>query len=163
MDIVQANPNEWSYFKPKINCLEKSFDKRIQTDEDTYKGIFKDGESIIKFIKRGPRYIGNIVSYPLKDVEKVNYKINPKKKVLYVFSFLVSPRFNGKGYGTQLFSDLLEEAKQKGYDYVCGHFKDNGSFYIAKKFDARIIKKFDNWEGTKDTYYLCRINIKRML
>jgi len=80
-------------------------------------------------------------------------KYDSKGKIAYIDSFSIKKEEHGKGYGSlfkQVFYNIL---KNSGYKEVRGHAKDGKSWNISKKMGAKLIKTYENYEGTGLKYH----------
>jgi GNAT superfamily N-acetyltransferase len=103
------------------------------------------------------------MSYPLKtdkEFEDYNLLVLKQSKVLYIFSFVVNHRYQGKGYGKTLLNDIIKTAREKDYDYVAGHFKIGGSYEIFKRYGPVVVDTFKDWEGSGHDYNFCVLELK---
>ena len=153
---------KWNQFSGIILNSENIYPEQIRTPGEEYLNIFAEGGCIAKIAMSGADYIGNAIGYVLKKDELSFHSIDfdvEEGSAVYLFNFVVNPEHQGKGYGKNLLSDFLETAKQRGYKRVFGHFRKNGSLYLAKKFGAVELKSEFNWCDTGEEYILCEIKL----
>jgi hypothetical protein len=77
------------------------------------------------------------------------------KNAVYCYSNTTLTRYQRQGFGGMLKDYFLKQAKDKGYDFVIGHARRNGSIKLNLSSGAIIIREYPNWDGseTYDFYY----------
>ncbi len=76
------------------------------------------------------------------------------QRTTYVTALELFPRFQGGGIGTGLFMEFVNIAKQNGFEYLAGHFRQGSSKSIAMKLNQALhAVPFVDWCGSGETYY----------
>lgn len=159
MEVIDLTIENWPKVKGSILRNEKAFKKAIRSEKEDYEGILSNPETIAKVGFIDSLYVGNIMGYPIDNIEAEEYGLGDAAdlKLIYLHNIAVSHKFQGKGYGKQLMKELIRAARLQGYDCMVGHFRPNGSLRLALGSGAVEIKTVQNWEGTKETFHFCKI------
>ena len=138
-----------------------NFPEVIRTPVDEFEMILRAKKSIAKVALIDKRYVGFIFGYhPTKDEIKYHSLQDISTQgMVYVFDLVIDPEFQGKGYGYQLMSEFIRSAKEKGYTKLAGHFRLGSSLNLIKKFGAKEVLSFSNWEESGETYVLCVLDL----
>ena len=161
LEFENIEPNFLYKYEHLILNLESTFPKEIMSSIEDYKDVLLE-PCIAKIAKFNSIPVGNIMGYPLEGQDLGYHDLEDYehiKEAFYLFSFVVDPAFQGKGFGKTMMIEFLKEAKEKGYKKVVGHFRPNNSLFIARKFNAKEIKICHNWENTGEDYVLCEIDV----
>lgn len=163
--IKDINISNFPRYKSYILSSEIIFHPRIRLSFEELKSIVHNKSFIGKIVFLGRKYIGNAIGFS-PDQEQINkmnllgIKENPS--MIYLYNFVINPKYQGVGYGTMLLKKFLKNSKKRGYKILEAHFRDNVSFYIAKKLGAEEIKIFPNWIETGETYTHCRLGLDNL-
>jgi GNAT superfamily N-acetyltransferase len=155
----------WERYASFILKSEEVFPDGIRTPKEDFIDVVKEGDAIAKVALLESKYVGNIFGYSLLPDETASHGINDvpaNSKVIYIFSIVINPEYQGKGYGKQLLWEFIKTAKAKGYDYVAGHFRQNGSLQLIKKFGAKEEGVYHNWENIGEDCIACCLNIHQI-
>lgn len=160
------NVENWGKVVSSVMKSELSYKKSIRTSKMGYATILADGDAIGKLVFNDLSYVGNIIGYAPTKPELKDYGLNKPEhkgvKYMYLFNFLISRSYRGQGIGSKLLREFLIEAKKQGYEKVIGHFRPNGSLALIKKFGAKEIGIYEDWENTKEDYLFCELDLRNM-
>ncbi|MFH1237780.1 MAG: GNAT family N-acetyltransferase [Candidatus Aenigmatarchaeota archaeon] len=154
--------DSWQKYGELILKSENVFPEAIRTPEEDYADTVKENGSIAKVALLDSQYVGNIFGYALlpEDLESHGLHDVPQDaKVIYIFNVVVNPEYQGKGIGKQLLWEFIRTAKDRGYDYIAGHFRQNGSLQLIKKLGAKEEGVYHNWENMGEDCVACCLNI----
>ena len=79
--------------------------------------------------------------------------------VLHVDSFTVLPAHQGKGLGYMIITELLDWAKEKGFEIVTGEARKGASWHIFENLGASALFVYKNWNDTKEDYISFKLNV----
>lgn len=153
-------PEEWDEIKSDVMEIEfiDFSPSDLNEDEEEMSEIFLNPISMSYIIKNSK---GKIVAYltagPLEFFDYLDFiRDDPhfgKNNTIYLSSFAVHPKHQGKGLGKKLIATLASESKMKGYTRLTGHFLDLSKI-IFQKMGGKIVKEYENWydQGKHATY-----------
>lgn len=97
----------------------------------------------------------------LRANEKSDFGLNyfSGKRAAYVYRTTVLPEYRGRGIGKCLKKYAMEDMKNEGYEYCCGHSRHGISSLLNKSLGAIFLKKYDNWFDTGEPYFLYKIKL----
>ncbi len=158
-DITVQN---WSDLEIAVLNSEKVFEVPVQVTRKTFLYMISQPNPVAKAMFLDLQYIGNAIGY---SPTKANIKqeellgIKEDKKSIYLFNFVIDEEFKGKGYGYQLLAEFIRCAKAQGYKKLQGHFKDAESAHLIRKFGAKDVRAYKNWQGSGQTHILCEFSL----
>lgn len=153
---------DWRKYADSILQSENVFPDSIRTPQEDFLEIVGESDGIAKVALLDSQYLGNVFGYRISPDDFEYYGLHdvPKDaKVIYLFSIVVNPEFQGRGYGRQLIWEFIVAAKAKGYDFIAGHFRQNGSLKLIKAFGAKEEGVYQNWENTNEDCVACCLDI----
>ena len=74
-----------------------------------------------------------------------------KIKSLYVYSTAILPKYRGNGYARMLKAYFIGYCRNF-YKHLIGHAREGASLELNKRFGAKVVRSFDDWYGTGETY-----------
>jgi len=158
--IEMVYPGDWGSIKDEIIVIEEEiFSGKLQQDEGDLGNTFKDPVSICLVARGGDRVIGYVMGGPLKDYdylpgveEDENYV---DENTIYLESRAVLNDYQGKGIvGANLKEEFIRRARQRGYEYVTGHIRED---YVPE--GAEIVSIHENYQGTGLTFVYYSITL----
>jgi GNAT superfamily N-acetyltransferase len=158
-DLIEGNWNKYGNFVLQSETIYPEF---IRSPGEEFIDIVKSRGSIAKIALLDSEYIGNAVGFCMDDEDKEDFgldKLLSYPKIIYLFNIVINPVHQGKGYGSMLMQEFIKSAKIKGYDYIVGHFRPNGSLHMIKKFGAVEGAVCKNWENIGENYVFCILDI----
>jgi len=153
---------DWGKYGEMILRSENVFPEAIRTPEEDFLEVVSEADGVAKVALLDSQYVGNVFGYRMAQEDFEYYGISdvPREaKVIYLFSVVVNPEFQGRGYGHLLLQEFIKTAKAKGYDYVAGHFRQNNSLQLIRKFGARENGVCHNWDNTGEDCVVCCLDL----
>jgi len=159
-DLREDNWNQYGNF---VMRSETIYPESIRSPGEEFTCILKSEDSVAKVLLLDSEYIGNAVGFCMDEEDKGDFgldKLPGNPKIIYLFNILIDPSHQGRGYGSMLMQEFIKSAKSKGYDYIVGHFRPNGSLHIIKKFGAVEGAVCKNWENIGEDYIFCILDLR---
>ncbi|HII71437.1 TPA: GNAT family N-acetyltransferase [Candidatus Woesearchaeota archaeon] len=157
--ITLDNLQEFAGF---IVSSEMNYPSDIRTTIDDFSYILED-ENIFLVALLDGRYVGNVVGYPLtkNDMDEDCFagQDPENNRIMYLFNIVVDPVFQGRGFGSILLREFVRVSKEKGYEKVLGHFRQNGSLRLFEKEGGQRLKLEKDWEGCGEDYFFCELEL----
>ena len=153
----------WERYKEFILNSESIFPENMRSSPEDFSNMFSEDGLVAKVALLDSRYIGNVIGCAVPPEDRSYYEITglPEgSRVLYILNMVVNPEHHGKGYGKQLLQEMVRQAKNSGYDYVVGHFRQNASFHIMKKMGGVETGNFKNWDDTQEDFIECCLDLR---
>lgn len=138
--------------------FEDEYPNNLQMDFEEKKELLSHN-SIFVLMYLDNQLIGESYGIPLKDFDEEIQGLEniSKDNTIYCYSNTIIKPYQGKGYGKILKSYWLGLVKGKGFNFVYGHARPNGSQKLNEFFGAKFIKEYPNWYETGETYKLYSI------
>ena len=149
-------------FKKSVLKSELTFPEPIRSTFDDYLNFLSVENSVAKVALLNSKYIGNIIGFSptIEIIEEEGLEgIVENPNTIYVFNFVIDSKYQDKGYGHQLLQNFIKSAKEKGYEKLVGHARQNNSLYLGKKFGAKEKSVHKNWSDTEEDYILCELDL----
>jgi GNAT superfamily N-acetyltransferase len=146
-------------------CLlnsENVFPDPIKFTREDYLDILLGQDYIAKIALVDDRYAGNIIGAELHPIEVEEHRIRLDGKTIYLYGFVVEPDHQGKGIGSRLLMQFLQDARDRGYKTVVGHFRQNGSLALMRKLRATELSLEKDWFGTGEDYVFCSLDLQSL-
>lgn len=138
--------------KEILKIEEDSFPKQMRLDEESFKELLTDKESI-NYIVRDNK--GNAFSYlialPLfkeyQWLKEHDRDILPERETIYLESVAIRPDIKPERVFPDLFGTLVKEAMEKNYKKISLHARISNNFSqkVQKYCQAKLLRHFDNW------------------
>ena len=163
LEIRELNLDSLNQYQELMLASEEIFHPEIREDLEGIVEVLSSHGAIGKIACLDGKYIGNTLGFSpteeqIQEMELLGLKHDPKS--VYVSNFVINPEFQGRGYGVQLLSRFIEEAKSRGYNKLEGHFRNGSSLSVAKKLGADEVEVFPNWFETGEAYTHCKLDLK---
>ncbi|MBN2042769.1 MAG: GNAT family N-acetyltransferase [Candidatus Aenigmarchaeota archaeon] len=165
MSFEDVRAENWDKYNQMIIESERVYPDSIRTPAEEFVDVVREENAVSKVILVDSQYAGNAIGFCMDDEDKNMFGLtdlpgNPK--VLYLFNFVINPQYQGMGYGYLLMREFILSAKNMGYDYVFGHFRQNGSLHLIRKFGAQERGIHKNWEDVGEDYVVCCLDLRRI-
>jgi GNAT superfamily N-acetyltransferase len=163
LSFEDVGMGDWEKFSEQILHSEGVFPECIRTPREDFLEVVSEGDGVAKVALLDSSYVGNVFGYRIPDDDYEYYGLHDVPqgaKVIYLFSIVINPEFQGRGYGRQLIWEFIKTAKDRGYDFVAGHFRQNGSLKLIKRFGAKEECVCQNWENMGEDYVACCLDLK---
>jgi GNAT superfamily N-acetyltransferase len=164
LSFEDLNFKNWPLFEETILNNQQIFPEQIRTAKEDFLSIIYSPNQLSLVLKYDANFAGNAIGYPLEDEQDMKEHdidhIPIDGKTIYLFEFLVSNQFQGKGLGHKLLMEFIRKAKEKGFERIVGDFRPNGSLSLMRKLNAKEIKVHKNWENTGEDFVLCELDIR---
>jgi len=168
--IEKWNISQWPNDKSDILEIEsKCFDDSLAMDEDeVYESL---SEGIVVVARDDNKIVG--ITYA-NDYDKINSEwfegyFNPldypkyiKNKSLYITSTAILPEYRNKEIAIQIRILLINICRELSYKYIIGHAHKGSMCKIYKIFGGTIVASFPKWYGSRQTHYLCELDIENL-
>jgi len=165
MRIIDAKANIESYMSQLME-IEQTYNPKLRESIEEKKGSYTLSGSIILLSLEGDIVLGERSGLALTDIieeeliQKIpNFSGYASRKTLYVHSFTVRPEYRGNGIGKNMARSFIDMAKSMDYQSIIGHAREGASCHVNQQLGSRIIKPFENWYDTGETYYFHELNI----
>ena len=153
----------WGKYGELILSSELIYPQQIRTPMEEFIEILSSEDTVAKVLLVDSRYAGNAIGFCLTGEEKRDFGLDgvtAGSNVIYLFNFVVNPEFQGNGYGRRLLKEFIMAARNKGYDTLAGHFRNNGSLHIIEKLGAQKKGILKDWESTGEDYIFCLLDLR---
>jgi ribosomal protein S18 acetylase RimI-like enzyme len=149
-------------YRRSILSGERIFHPDIRLSSEDLTTILASQGSVGKVALLNQRYIGNVIGFSpsseqIEEMELHGVKEDPRG--IYVYNFVIAPRFQGRGYGTRLLDRFIQECRSRGYVFLEAHFRNGSSLHIAEKKGARKSRVYPDWQGTGEEYTHCKLRL----
>ncbi len=154
----------WEKFEDLVMHTEMIYPEPIRTPREEFVTLLHEDNSIAKMAILDGKYIGNAVGFCLNPMEFKGLGlsiVDPNQRFIYLFNIAIEPEYQGRGYGYNLLMDFIKSAIEKGYTHLAGHFRQNSSLHLIKKFGAEEKGVYKNWENTGEDYVLCVLDLSK--
>lgn len=157
IQYLDFNEKNWQKYKKFIlEWEELLFLEDIQITESEFEEIFEN-EYVGEILLIDTKPVGFILAS--KPIDK-KYGISQKiKKILYIDDIIIEPSYQGKGLGFEMLKHFLNNLKQKGYQKVAGHFRQNNSLKNILALGGKSKETVKNWENSGEDYVYCEIDL----
>ncbi|MDD5178266.1 MAG: GNAT family N-acetyltransferase [Candidatus Nanoarchaeia archaeon] len=162
LEFKELNLENFDSYVDYIIHSEELYPTQIRSSKEDYKDMLKDENSIAIVAFSDSEYVGNIVGSPLLDHEFDEYELDKKKKIVYLYNIVVENNYQGRGLGSKLLKEFIKVAKERGFDTLVGHFRQNRSLALIKKLGCIIKKVHNNWEDSGEDYCFCELDLKNI-
>jgi GNAT superfamily N-acetyltransferase len=165
LSFEDLGAGDWEKYGDSILQSEGVFPEGIRTPKEDFIEVLDDGDGVAKVALMDSAYVGNVFGYRIAPDDFEYYGLHdvPKDaKIIYLFNIVVNPDYQGKGYGKRLLWEFIKAAKAKGYGYVAGHFRQNGSLKLIKAFGAKEEGVCRNWENIGEDCVACCLDIHNL-
>jgi len=147
-------------YEQEILASEQLFHENLREDSESIRET-AECRGYIGFVALlGGKYIGNIQGFcptqeDIDEMELLGVKEDPE--AIYIGNFVINPEHQGRGYGSQLLTEMIRSARDARFRRLEGHFRNGASVHIVKKAGAEEIETHDDWFKTGEPYTHCRI------
>jgi GNAT superfamily N-acetyltransferase len=148
-------------FREQMLHSEEAYPEPIRSTTDDFIDMLKQEKTIALVALLDSQYIGNIIGCELcgEDLAECDPHIIPGKKTIYIYNFVIEREYQHKGYAKVMFNEFIGKARSMGFEMIAGHFRNNCSLPVFKKFGGVEKSVFTNWENTGEDYILCELDI----
>jgi GNAT superfamily N-acetyltransferase len=162
LSFEDLGAGNWGKYGNLILGSENVFPEAMRTDKEDFIDVVREQDGVAKVALVDSGYAGNVFGYHVSPDDFGYYGLHDipaDAKVIYLFSIVINPGLQGKGYGRQLLLEFIKSAKEKGYDFIAGHFRQNGSLKLIKAFGAKEEGVCPNWENIGEDCVICCLDI----
>ncbi|MDD5254104.1 MAG: GNAT family N-acetyltransferase [Candidatus Nanoarchaeia archaeon] len=158
-ELDEANFEE---YKNYLLHSEEIFPEKIRSSIEDYKDMLLDPNNIAILGFLDNNYVGNIIGATLIDEEFDEYGYDRNKKIIYLYNIVIEKEYQGRGFGYELTKEFVRVAKEQGFEILIGHFRQNSSVSLIKKFGAVIKSTHPNWEESGEDYFFCEVDLTKV-
>jgi GNAT superfamily N-acetyltransferase len=159
--FVRLNKDNFVDFKSLIYESEMVYPETLRTGIADYFDIVSESDSVCFVLFSDDVYVGNVMGCSPSEETMLDIgEVLPSGRTIYIYNILISPSFQGKGFGLKLMKKFIDTSIDEGFEFVNGNFRVNGSYKIAKKFNVIFEKKILNWENSGEEFVYCVISLK---
>lgn len=162
LEFENLKKDNWKRYEEPILQSESVYPEAIRTPAEEFAYVLEDGDAIAIVALLDSHYIGNIMGFTLDRDELGDYgmgDVPSESEIVYLFSFVINPQYQGMGYGHRLMEEFIREARAKGYRKVIGHFRPNNSLHLIKKLGAEEKGIYRDWMGSGEDYVFCCLDL----
>jgi len=148
-------------FREQMLHSEEEYPEPIRSTADDFMEMFRHEKTIAMIALLDSQYIGNVIGCELSQEEAETYGANltHEKKTIYIYNFIIDEQYRHKGHAKAMLNEFIGKARSIGFEMIAGHFRNNCSLPVFKKFGGVEKSVFPNWENTGEDYILCELDI----
>jgi len=158
--VSRVTPNEWEEIENEIIAIEENAfgeEGLVQADYDMA-ATFEDPASICLVARDGDEIIGYIFGGSLEDYEDVPGVEEDgsfgQENTCYLESRAVLEGYRGQGIGNQLQEEFLRIARERGYQYITQHLREE---FVPD--GVEILSTHENYYESELTFIYCRLEL----
>jgi GNAT superfamily N-acetyltransferase len=162
LEFQNLQKDNWHRYEESVLQSESVYPEAIRTPAEEFVYILEGGDAIAIVALLDSHYVGNIIGFTLDRDELGDYgmgDVPSESEIVYLFSFVINPQYQGMGYGYRLLEEFMREARARGYRKVIGHFRPNNSLHLIKKFGAEEKGVYRDWIGSGEDYLFCCLDL----
>lgn len=150
-----------SRYAKGISALESTYPEELRADESSVLEMLSDDEAIAIVALSGDTVAGAVYGFSLSEEEIEEYNLSEVASDgdIYLESITVDESVRGKGVGYQLIAAFADEAYKAGFSRIVGHFRQNGSFALAKKIGGKVLHREADWYGSGEDFICCACDL----